>query len=685
MSYDHTMWRIPSFLLICFLFVNTPGKSFGQALSENPIFNSITSFDGLPTTSVSHVTQDSNGFIYIGTWDGVYQYDGESFEQIYSNGRYVYADELGGVWISQYEGLAYYDSNNREIKRYRLPGLRFPEIVLQEGGEVYVGAESRGILKYDPVKDVFDSLSGQKPGYYYGLSHQKKGTLLFVFIDEATNRGKIGTLNSNGTFTYEFFPQPPSDPDRSYYRPFFTKLLSWGKDGTVVINPKGFAKRQGPAENWEFFLFSAEQKNLIADNDQVYIDNEYLLIDNTVWINHTERLINIDLISGELSFIEANSTPNGLGSISGFRGSKMFLDNQGVLWIPRFAYGLNTLNLIAADFGLFRGINDQTILDVLSAFELNDGSFWIGHRNSQLDGLMHFSADSKTLIRSIKASDKTPPPGRTSATTLSHPYTWAIHESQDGTIWAGTGSPGDHNGGLNRIDPNDDEIIIYRHDPEDSTSLPWNWVNRIFEDGSGVIWLNTRYEVASFAPKSEMFATYSIGHPGSKEEILLLDRKGQLIIQSEWDSTTSVFIMDTATKEIRKIDLFDEDIGWFRCFPIEDNHGRVWFATDKGFGYSDTSYEQLIEWIPFSSFKHADLTIQSISYDDNGHIWFATTDGILKYNPESKVSILFGYERGLQSRQFNRQLNHRGPSGKLYFSGAGGLNRFGSMWNTVGN
>ena len=123
---------------------------------QNSAFRNLTSAEGLPTTSVTDVTQDSFGLIWIGSWDGVYRYDGKSFKTIYSgDARFVKADDKGGVWISIEGGkLGYYNSYTDSIRFYKVPHPdRFIPIKIDNSGTVWVGTLD-GLAKLDTVKNA---------------------------------------------------------------------------------------------------------------------------------------------------------------------------------------------------------------------------------------------------------------------------------------------------------------------------------------------------------------------------------------------------------------------------------------------------------------------------------------------------------------------------------------------------
>ena len=66
------------YLILFFLFITN--ISFTQANKENVLFESLTVKDGLPQMSVLDITQDTQGYIWMATRDGLARYDGYSFD-----------------------------------------------------------------------------------------------------------------------------------------------------------------------------------------------------------------------------------------------------------------------------------------------------------------------------------------------------------------------------------------------------------------------------------------------------------------------------------------------------------------------------------------------------------------------------------------------------------------------------
>jgi signal transduction histidine kinase len=102
----------------------------------------------------------------------------------------------------------------------------------------------------------------------------------------------------------------------------------------------------------------------------------------------------------------------------------------------------------------------------------------------------------------------------------------------------------------------------------------------------------------------------------------------------------------------------------------------VWIADNGKLGYTMQPFHEVEEMNPLQLDGVPPFKFGSINSDEEGNLWIGTEIGLVKQNPESKETILYGYDRGLQGYDFSSNANYRGPSGKLYFWGNGGINIF---------
>ena len=148
-------------LLVSVLLILTSNKTFAFNNDLNVNFKSITIEDGLSQGSVSSIIQDSKGYIWIGTRDGLNKYNGNSFKIYkYSNNDTnsisgnmitdIKEDKQGNIWVGTTTGLSKINVENDKITRY-LPGqsgcnishFEITDIMISRSEERRVGKECR--------------------------------------------------------------------------------------------------------------------------------------------------------------------------------------------------------------------------------------------------------------------------------------------------------------------------------------------------------------------------------------------------------------------------------------------------------------------------------------------------------------------------------------------------------------
>ncbi len=114
-------------------------------------------------------------------------------------------------------------------------------------------------------------------------------------------------------------------------------------------------------------------------------------------------------------------------------------------------------------------------------------------------------------------------------TSLSADNVTALYEDQDGTLWVGTSG-----GGLNRFDPVTERFSRYQHDPDDTRSPAHDAVQAIYEDRTGTLWIGTNAGLDRFEARRGRFAHYpfDVLDPGNGRRVagraLFEDRAGRL-------------------------------------------------------------------------------------------------------------------------------------------------------------
>jgi len=199
---------------------------------------------------------------------------------------------------------------------------------------------------------------------------------------------------------------------------------------------------------------------------------------------------------------------------------------------------------------------------------------------------------------------------------LSQSTVKAICQDRDGFMWFGTDI------GLNRFDGYD--FKLYVNNPEDSTSLPSNYVTEIYEDHLGMFWVGTGYSGLSLFNRQHETFTHFVYNAHNQRSI-------------SSDNVRGVF---------------------------EDRDGNVWIGTAGGginlFNRADSTFTRY-QKIPDNSNSPASNYIQSIKQDSFGNLWFGSTEGILIcFNPATSTFtnyvLIDNYKGDLLSTTFGNLL-----------------------------
>ena len=658
------------FLSLFLVFSNN--EIFCQPGSAN--FHTITPADGLPSTSIFSITQDTHGFIWIGTWEFAYRFDGVTFKKIPGSdwGRIVTSDNNGGVWISFSSSAGHFDSNTERITNYEISSpARYAKIEVDAVNTVW-STSNDGIVKLDTVSKRFEKDPGQRPGFVRDLKKPRgNGELLFIW--EKNGSYLLGKRNSKGIYSYEDLPVDLNNLEKKGSR-YGSNNFGFGvnlmdSSGILISNPFGLAYKKWDEAAWTY------RKPL---NDELRKRPSDLKLDNqgNLWFTQFNSLYKMNIETAETTIFKHDlSNPRTLLPMNSNRF--LYFDSQGVLWIAHYGYGISRLNLFDSDFGLLKDSLNSPVLDVLSALELKDGSFWIGTRN-QTDltkGLIQYDSKLK-IINYYGAKSIESPQGKTIGSELSHPYAHSLAITLDGSIWAGTGGIGANHGGLNRIRPGNSQITRFKNDPKDKATLTGDFVDNLAVDGSDRVWAFIDYTnnpgISVIEPVTEKITPkFQNLQSGSTYYFNLITSKGDVIVRTD---SFNHFIIDHKTLEVKP---FAEAIAGSKSMHIfhQDEKERTWFNTLNGFGYLNAACTETERFFDFEKLKFPGGVVRrSFCFDRQGLLWLAVGNGLIQFDPSTESFKQFGFERGLQGSIFRSV--YKGPSGKLYFMGTGGVNIF---------
>ncbi len=648
--------------------------------TENPLkFQHYSLDDGLSQGSVISIVQDQQGFLWLGTQDGLNRFDGYQFKVFYRDqskpnslsSSYIpslHVDDHGNLWVGTTNGLDKLNKDDDSFIHYTLGeetreniGSQYIRVIHDApDNKLWIGTYG-GLFLFDPVTGQSERFTHDPANpnslinnSIYNLLYDQKGQLWI-----ATDAGIDILLPGTTTFNHAF---NEINPQTSLKGESISKFIE-DKNGFIWIATYNAGLYRFDPKTRELVNYRHDAQN---PNSLVYDRVRSLLIDryDVMWVG-TSRGLNI------YNPIEDNFTlyvnePSEPSSLSNNYVWAMLEDNNDSIWLAT-SDGLNQFVHSTRYFGHSqkatrpgKGLSHKR---VRSLFKTKDDILWIGVNN----GLNRF--DPKTGLYTYYQHDPADP------TSLSRGMIMSILLDSKGRLWAGS-----YDSGLNLMLPSG-EFKHFTHEPNNANSLSHSRIYSISEDKKGDLWLATNNGLNRFDVDAGTFErfyqqpndTNSLSHssiyttlPASSGDIWIGSRNGGL---NRYTPATGQFQRYEHDPKNPK------SISHNRIFALyQPNAYELWAGTSRGLNKLD---------IATGTFSHfgkkqglLNETIYAVTGDEQGFIWVSTNRGLARYNPVSGRFKNFDKARGLQSDEFNNGAFFNAADGELFFGGINGFNRF---------
>lgn len=665
------------YLLLFFLV----GNVYAQNISMR--FDHLTIQDGLSQSSINDILQDSKGFLWFATEDGLNRYDGYEFI-VYKNApvdstsisdnaiNKIIEDREGNIWVATKDGgLNKFNRKTETFRRYKSDPAQKSSIsdnyvttlFEDKSGVILVGTQ-QGLDIYQPERDSFMHYRTDPEN-----NNSLQGTWITSIFEDHEGVLWIGT-QSKGLNRF----------DRN------TNTFTHFKN--IRGAPKSLSS------NWVV---------------TIYEDHE-----NKLWIGTQNGGLN-RFNRADNTFKRYTNTPSNSRSLNHNWVLTIFEDSYGELWVGT----VNGLSLFDRDEDRFidvAAIKDAPDLQNKSITALlgdRSGVFWVGTKDNALYKFVRSTASFKIFDANMGNS-----------LSLSNENVWAVREDRTGALWIGT-----KGGGINWYNKKRNSRYVFRHDPGNPNSLSDNFINAIYEDSDGIIWIGTLNGLDRYDSYANVFRHYR-HDPNDENSIagniittISEDQFGKIWVGtlnnglSQYDKTTDEFknytskAGDLESLSHNKIWSFYEDqkgVFWvgthgyglnkydrtndvfqryvynpgdttsisnnFINFIYQDSSKRYWIGTPNGLNKFNPETESFRVYTVNHGLPNN--VIYGIVEDKRGHLWLSTNKGISDFDPDTEIFRNYDQGDGLPSNEFRFGAYHRSRNGTMYFGSINGLVAF---------
>ncbi|EOR93525.1 DNA-binding response regulator, AraC family [Arcticibacter svalbardensis MN12-7] len=578
---------------------------WAKSIAQNsPIsFDKLTMESGLSQSGVIAITQDSMGFMWFGTKNGLNRYDSRQFEifkcdsedttSISSNQNVnsLLTCSNGDLWVGMQNGLNKYLPETKSFKRY------------------FNRPNDKSSLSNNTIRCLYEDKVGN----------------LWIGTENGLNR-----LNINGKFDRFFCKGSYGEGLVSS----FIKAVFQDSNGVIWVGTQlGLVALTEKNNNYCFktYFHNNLDKTSLSDNDIHTITEDK---ERNLWVGtHFGGANQLKLgTNGFKHFTSQNS-----GLVSNII-RKIILDKQGKLWFGT----LNGISIYDPIKKVFqnqihnpedpKSLNQNSIYDI---YQDKAGSVWVGTYyggvNVYHPNAIRFSAYKHYSYKS----------------SLSSNIISVLTEGNLGDLWIGTEAEG-----LNYFNRKTGLFTNFRAEGG-KNSVSSNLIKAISIDPKGNLWI-AAYDggVDYFFTKKNVFKHYNI----SDKKTLSVKRITYLITDSQrrvWVGSkgSGLFLYDNTTDSFNSLQTRNAKFYLSAnniTFLYQDKENTLWVSTEEGLYYIKANAKNFVKLLFNNNSYFSQISFITQSFD--GKMLFGSyNDGLAFYNPLSTRIKFFTTKDGLPS------------------------------------
>ncbi len=629
--------------------------SFSYSIPRDFKFNRLSAYNELSSYYVNDIVQDSSGYLWIATDNGLNRFDGHTIKvyKAYKNNistglvsnqiNEIFIDSKDRIWLGTPVGISIYNkeydkfeplasvNNNNGISELSITKIiedKLGQIIVLSVDKLYLFDEHTKTFKtvFSSNKRVssilFDHNNGFWLGYFWGqgieyfTSFEHKSPEYKIDLSHyGTSVGKLeyynelvwASIETGGVITIDPAKREIqknyliSDEENQYYTINIVKDIG---NNLWFIDHSGL-KLYLPGKDSikSYYNYPDDPKSLQLSVSSVLLDTQ-----GNFYTTHKGDGVYVDYVQTGFSYFGRSEHDFWHTTMQNI--SAVIVDEQNNLWIGGYDGGINVFRWDERVTDYYFG-DEQNLGTGSITFFFKDskGNIWT---SSYLEGLKKFDQKSRKFIGWKHSDDPN---------SLSNNDVRAMAEDKNGNYWIAT-----NGSGVDYFNVKENKFYNYN---SEKNNLSLNWVNDIYVDSKERLWVATSYRIALLQEKDSIFKNYPLYYT--------------------------------------EVERLHESV--VNCIA-EDSKGVIWIGTSQGIYYFD---EEENKYLFYNKFIEDPIT--SLEVDKYDNLWVGTHKGLFKVRTDSHEYYQFDAFDGLHGFDFNMRASYRSHS-TMFFGGPGGVTYF---------
>ena len=620
-------------------------------------FRHLTPDNGLLSSQIDAIQQDTRGFMWFGSFRGLSRYDGYSFVTYQHRAddatsladnrvNALFEDRAKVLWIATDVGLSRYDASRDAFTNYGItPGAALAVNTIFELGTTLLVGTSRGLYAFDRATGRSTSYAGAIFGtraiwrmYENRAGHLWVGTETTGAFDFDPRSGSVHAWTNDPANP----ASPPGKDVRGFYEDSSGAMWITSYDaGLARIDPTSGAVTRFSIDPGDPLLAASKRIRSILPEGH-----------RGLWLG-TEN--------GGLDFFDFTTKqfqhnrfdPNHVAGINNNSIWALYRDQSGMLWAGTWAGGVNIARQNGNAIHRYRSVggdsNSLSFNSVMSFTEDSKGSMWVATDGG---GLNRFDRSTGRFTRYTSHTSN-----------LNSDAVLAVAEDHTGKLWIGTWA-----GGLSRFDPASGKFTVFT---KANSGVETIGVFSLLVDRSGLVWIGTWHEgLQRYDPKDGTVARFPLATPETPVHAMVEASDGNLLIATE---SGGFIIFDPHSHQKTRYIAGRNGLSSNQVTSIvESEPGIIWIGTFAGLDRLDRRTNSIQHFSKADGL--ASTFVAGLALDSAHNLWVSGDRGLTRFDPVRKTGKVYTISDGLQGSEFNVASYFRARDGTLYFGGTQGFN-----------